>query len=62
MARAACREVVYGNRKSMLLIVEFDRYIGVGDPEQTRKRRALLERSIQESADLSACILKICGA
>jgi hypothetical protein len=31
------------------VIVEFDRYIGAGDPEQTRKRRALLEKSIQES-------------
>ncbi|MCU0712392.1 MAG: hypothetical protein MUC43_10045 [Pirellula sp.] len=31
------------------VVVEFDRYIGAGDSEQTRKRRAMLERSIQES-------------
>jgi hypothetical protein len=31
------------------VIVEFDRYIGFGDPEQTRKRRAMLEKMLQES-------------
>jgi len=31
------------------VIVEFNRYIGVGDPEQTKKRMQQLERAVVDS-------------
>jgi hypothetical protein len=34
---------------SHAVLVEFNRYIGVGDPEQTRKRMLQLERAVEEN-------------
>ena len=34
---------------SHAVIVEFDRYIGVGDPEQTKKRMQQLERAVVDN-------------
>jgi hypothetical protein len=31
------------------VVVEFDRYIGAGDPEQTRKRKQLMEQAVESA-------------
>jgi hypothetical protein len=34
---------------SQAVIVEFDRYIGVGDPEQTKRRLKQMEKAVEEA-------------
>lgn len=33
---------------SQAVLVEFNRYIGVGDPEQTKKRLLQMERTLED--------------